>query len=208
MNLEQIAIFAPSFLFAVTIHEYSHAYVANRLGDPTAEVQGRLTLNPIKHLDPLGVICFFIMKIGWAKPVPVNPVYFKNPVSDMAWVAFAGPASNLLMAFASGVALKFTLVFHGFLTEYIAVPLEIMLDASIWVNVMLAVLNMIPVPPLDGSRILKNILPSELVAAYARFESYGIIILLFLFYFTGAFDKVFLPMINFGYMLVKSFLGI
>lgn len=207
MNLQQIAIYAPSFLFALTIHEYSHGYVANRLGDPTASLMGRLTLNPLKHLDPMGVICFFIMKIGWAKPVPVNPRYFKNPKEDMLWVALAGPGANFLLALASGIALKSILILHALIPAYVSVPLAMVFDASIWVNVMLAVFNLIPIPPLDGSRILQGILPPDLAASYARFESYGLIILLFLFYFTGVFKKVFLPVIYFCYMSVKIFFG-
>ncbi len=207
MNLQQIAIYAPSFLFALTIHEYSHGYVANRLGDPTASLMGRLTLNPLKHLDPMGVICFFIMKIGWAKPIPVNPRYFKNPKQDMLWVALAGPGANFLLALASGMALKSILVLHALIPAYVSVPLEMVFDASIWVNVMLAVFNLIPIPPLDGSRVLQGILPPKLAASYARFESYGLIILLFLFYFTGVFQKVFLPVIYLGYMSVKVLFG-
>ena len=207
MNLQQIAIYAPSFLFALTIHEYSHGYVANRLGDPTASLMGRLTLNPLKHLDPMGVICFFIMKIGWAKPIPVNPRYFKNPKQDMLWVALAGPGANFLLALASGMALKSILVLHALIPAYVSVPLEMVFDASIWVNVMLAVFNLIPIPPLDGSRVLQGILPPKLAASYARFESYGLIILLFLFYFTGVFQKVFLPVIYLGYMSVKIVFG-
>ncbi|MCK5322808.1 MAG: site-2 protease family protein [Desulfobulbaceae bacterium] len=207
MDFQQIAIYAPSFLFALTIHEYSHGYVANRLGDPTASLMGRLTLNPLKHLDPMGVICFFIMKIGWAKPIPVNPRYFKNPKQDMLWVALAGPGANFLLALASGMALKSILVLHALIPAYVSVPLEMVFDASIWVNVMLAVFNLIPIPPLDGSRVLQGILPPKLAASYARFESYGLIILLFLFYFTGVFQKVFLPVIYLGYMSVKVLFG-
>lgn len=207
MDFQQIAIYAPSFLFALTIHEYSHGYVANRLGDPTAALMGRLTLNPLKHLDPMGVICFLVMKIGWAKPIPVDPRYFKNPKKDMLWVALAGPGANFLLALASGMALKFILVFHAFIPVYVSVPFEKVLDASIWVNVMLAIFNLIPIPPLDGSRILQAFLPHNLAVSYARFESYGLIVLLFLFYFTGVFQKVFLPVIYFGYILVRVLFG-
>jgi len=208
MNLQQIAIFAPAFLFALTIHEYSHGYIANRLGDPTAANLGRLTLNPLKHLDPMGVLCFLIMKIGWAKPVPVNPRYFKNPKRDMLWVSIAGPGSNLLLAFASGIALKFVLISVSVFPAYIFVPLEQIFDASIWVNVMLALFNLIPIPPLDGSKILQGILPTDLASSYARFESYGLILLLFLFYFTGVFKNVFLPVIYFGDRLIRVLCGI
>ena len=109
--IQQIIILAPPLLFALTIHEFSHGYIAHQLGDPTAKRMGRLTLNPLKHLDPLGVLAFIIMKIGWAKPVPVDPRYFKNPLKDMLWVALAGPAANLMTAIASSLAAQLLVSF-------------------------------------------------------------------------------------------------
>ncbi len=120
--LLQIIILAPPFLFALTVHELAHGYIAYRLGDPTAKEAGRLTMNPLKHLDPLGVLAFIIMKIGWAKPVPVDPRYFRNPRKDMLSVALAGPASNLLLAIASALLLQ-VLVRFPFLPLAIIQPL-------------------------------------------------------------------------------------
>ena len=130
---------APPLLLALTLHEYAHGYVAYRLGDPTARDAGRLTLNPLSHLDPIGTIAFFFIKFGWAKPVPVNPYYFKNPRQDMLWVALAGPVTNLLLAVASALLLKAmigtaTLIPYSPMLEAILVPLYNMLVASVWMT--------------------------------------------------------------------------
>ncbi|NQS70776.1 MAG: site-2 protease family protein [Desulfobulbaceae bacterium] len=194
--LLQIIILAPPFLFALTVHELAHGYIAYRLGDPTAKEAGRLTMNPLKHLDPLGVLAFIIMKIGWAKPVPVDPRYFRNPRKDMLSVALAGPASNLLLAIASALLLQ-VLVRFPFLPLAILQPLAHMLVASVWINLMLAVFNLLPIPPLDGSKILMGILPPQAAYNYARLEPFGFVLVLVLFY-TGVIGKIILPIIHFS----------
>ncbi|MGI6638550.1 MAG: site-2 protease family protein [Desulfobulbus sp.] len=194
--LLQIIILAPPFLFALTVHELAHGYIAYRLGDPTAKEAGRLTMNPLKHLDPLGVLAFIIMKIGWAKPVPVDPRYFRNPRKDMLSVALAGPASNLLLAIASALLLQ-VLVRFPFLPLAIIQPLAHMLVASVWINLMLAVFNLLPIPPLDGSKILMGILPPQAAYNYARLEPFGFVLVLVLFY-TGVIGKIIMPIIHFS----------
>ncbi|RUM37801.1 MAG: site-2 protease family protein [Desulfobulbus sp.] len=200
--VQQLVILAPPFLFALTFHELAHGYVAWRLGDPTAKDAGRLTMNPIKHLDPIGVIAFFIMKIGWAKPVPVNPNYFQNPRKGMLIVALAGPLANVLMAVISAVLVKLFLAFQV-LPIFILKPMVGMLVASVWINIMLAVFNCLPIPPLDGSKVLMGVLPPDAARSYAQFERYGFIVLLALFY-TGVIDKVIVPIISFANNLLLS----
>jgi Zn-dependent protease len=194
--IQQLIILAPPFLFALTFHELAHGYVAWKLGDPTAKNAGRLTMNPLKHLDPLGVIAFIIMKIGWAKPVPVNPNYFKDPQKGMLVVALAGPAANVVTAIASAILVKF-LVTMPFLPIYVLKPLMGMLVASVWINIMLAVFNCLPIPPLDGSRVLMGVLPPDAARSYAKLEPFGFILLLVLFY-AGLIGKVILPIIHFA----------
>lgn len=194
--IQQIVILAPPLLFALTFHELAHGYVAWNLGDPTAKNAGRLTMNPLKHLDPLGVIAFIIMKIGWAKPVPVNPVYFKDPRKGMLLVALAGPGANLLLAVVSALLVKF-LVAVQFLPLFILRPVGSMLVASVWINIMLAVFNCLPIPPLDGSKVLMGILPPDMARSYEKFEPFGFILLLFLFYI-GLLSKVIMPIISFA----------
>ena len=199
---------APPLLLALTLHEYAHGYVAYRLGDPTARNAGRLTLNPLSHLDPIGTIAFFFIKFGWAKPVPVNPYYFKNPRQDMLWVALAGPVTNLLLAVASALLLKAmigtaTLIPYSPMLEAILVPLYNMLVASVWINLVLCIFNFLPIPPLDGGRILTGLLPEDLARTYASFERYGFIVILLLA-FSGVLGTVIFPVIRFANNLLLS----
>ncbi|MGD9948519.1 MAG: site-2 protease family protein [Desulfobulbus sp.] len=199
--MRQLIIQAPPLLFALTVHELAHGYVAWRLGDPTAKNEGRLTLNPLKHLDPLGVLAFIIMKIGWAKPVPVDPRYFRNPRKDMLKVALAGPGANVLLAIASAAIAHMVVNFLTFLPYAILQPLISMLIASVWINIMLAVFNCIPIPPLDGSKVLMGLLPPESARSFAKLEPYGFFILLALFY-TGMISWLIMPIIRFSQSLL------
>ena len=180
-----LALLLAAVLVATTCHEFAHAYVANRLGDPTAAQLGRLSLNPVKHLDLLGTLFFVLFGFGWAKPVPVNPANFRNPRQGMLQVALAGPLANVTVAFLLGVVGR-TLAPGG------SVLLMEMLAFVAWINVILAVFNLIPIPPLDGSRILEAVLPSEHAYAYTRFQPYGVVVLLLLLY-TGVVGRVMLP---------------
>lgn len=194
--IQQLAIQLPPLLFALTVHELAHGWVAFRLGDPTAKMAGRLTMNPLKHLDPLGVLAFVIMKIGWAKPVPVDPRYFRNPQKDMLLVALAGPGANVLLALASALLAR-VLVSVPVLPLFVLQPLVGMLVASVWINIMLAVFNIIPIPPLDGSKVLMGVLPPEAARSFTRIEPFGFFILLALFY-TGVIGGLILPIIRFA----------
>ena len=199
--LQEIIILGPPLLFALTLHEYAHGYVARLFGDPTAANMGRLTLNPLKHLDPIGVICFILIKIGWAKPVPVDPRYFKDPRRDMIWVSLAGPGINFILAVISVLMVRLLFATSTLWPFFIISPLIKMLGASIWINLLLAVFNLLPLPPLDGSKILMGLLPEKTAVAYARVEPYGFIIMLVLFY-TGILPKIILPIISFAQRLI------
>lgn len=195
-----IVIYAPPLLFALTMHELAHGYIAYRLGDPTAKEAGRLTMNPFKHLDPLGVLAFVLMKIGWARPVPVDPRYFRNPRKDMLVVALAGPAANVLLAVASALLLQ-VLLRLSFLPSGVGEPLGLMVEASVWINVMLAVFNLLPIPPLDGSKILMGILPPQAAYSYAKLEPFGFLLVLGLF-FTGVIGWLIMPIVSFSTRLL------
>jgi len=146
---EVLVLLIPVLLFALVFHEFSHAWVANKLGDPTARYAGRLTLNPMAHLDPIGGLMILFVGFGWAKPVPVDIRYLSNPRVDMMKIAFAGPASNLLLAFIGGTILRLGFV-HG--------TMAMMIMFFTQINIMLAVFNMIPIAPLDGSQIFSGLL--------------------------------------------------
>ncbi len=206
--ITELIILAPPLLFALTFHEFAHGFVAFRLGDPTARDAGRLTLNPLKHLDPLGTIAFFFIKLGWAKPVPVNPRYFQNPKKDMLWVALAGPATNLFLAVLSALLTKTLWVLAEVLpysaaTEAVIVPLNGMLIASVWINLVLCIFNFLPIPPLDGSRILMGLLPDRLALSYMQIERFGFVIILVLA-FSGLLSKAIVPIISFANSLLLS----
>ena len=180
MNFTMILVLAPPILFALAFHEFSHGWVANRLGDPTAKNAGRLTLNPISHLDPIGTIMLFIVHFGWAKPVPVNPVNLRDPKKDMLWVSLAGPASNMLLALAFGLAVRMVGM-PGFslgASSGAYQLLQIMLVYGVIINLALAVFNLIPIPPLDGSKIMHALLPYRYEEQYARFEQFGPMLLI------------------------------
>ncbi len=199
--VQKIALMAPGFLLAITVHEFTHGYVAYKLGDPTAKLAGRLTFNPISHLDVLGTVFLVLTQfIGWAKPVPVDPRYLRNPKRDMLWISLGGPAANLV------AAVFLTLVLHalaffaggsiGSLGSFFLGPFFGILVFGIQINVILALFNMIPVPPLDGSKILEGLLPRRYAYQYSQLEPYGFIILVLLM-FSGAINYVLVPPIRF-----------
>lgn len=206
--ITEFIILAPPLLLALTFHEFAHGYVAYMLGDPTAKMAGRLTLNPIKHLDPLGTIAFFLIKFGWAKPVPVNGSFFKNPRKDMLWVALAGPMTNLALAVISAVVAKLVLTLYPILpssslTQAVIIPLFAMLKASVWINLVLCIFNFLPIPPLDGSRILMGLLPDKMAHTYASYEKYGFVIIMLLV-FTNILPRLIGPVIHFANNLLLS----
>ncbi|OAG28343.1 site-2 protease family protein [Thermodesulfatator autotrophicus] len=201
-DLRILIIMAMPLLAAVTVHEYAHGWVAYKLGDPTAKMAGRLTLNPIRHLDFFGTLAFIITQaIGWARPVPVDPRNLRDPRRDMMLVALAGPSANFLLAIAFAIMLRFfDLIIWplSWLGKDIAVffgkPIFLMLAIGIQLNIGLGVFNLLPVPPLDGSKILMGLLPRELAYKYSRLEPYGFIVLLLLI-FTGVIQKILLPVV-------------
>ena len=201
-------LYLPILFFSIILHEYAHGYIACRNGDDTAYVMGRLTFNPLKHIDMMGSIivplaCYFtgMPLFGWAKPVPVNPYRLNNIKNDMAKVAFAGPASNLLLALAAALFLKFIVVFMPSNITLIKV-----LFYTIFINAFLAIFNLMPVPPLDGSKILVRFLPDNLAAKYMGLERYGLLIVVILIV-TGVFSKVVAPIATFVFNLILTFIG-
>ncbi|MCH8028891.1 MAG: site-2 protease family protein [Candidatus Dadabacteria bacterium] len=206
LDVETIILMAPVILLALTVHEFCHAWAAYRLGDDTARLQGRLTLNPIAHLDIFGTILFFIAGFGWAKPVPVNPLNLKDPKKDMMFIAFAGPASNVVMALAAGLVIRVLIPMHLDINSPIIEMVFKLLMITVYLNLALAVFNMIPLPPLDGSRILYGILPREQANTYAKIEPYGVMILFAIFIFGG---RVFHTLIWYPIsILVRLFSGL
>jgi Zn-dependent protease len=176
--LLNLILMAPALLLAVTVHELAHGLVADRLGDPTARLQGRLTLNPLPHIDPLGALAFVLAGFGWAKPVPVNAYNLRHPRRDMGWIAVAGPASNFLVAFLGLVAL--VVLRRSTDVPFITGPLEGILAYVYQFNLVLAIFNLIPLPPLDGGHFLPYFLPRGSWSVLHQLEQYGPLILLLL----------------------------
>lgn len=184
------------FIIAMVIHEVAHGLVAYKLGDPTAKYEGRLTLNPIKHIDPFGTIILpiWLMIInspvifGWAKPVPINLFGLRNPKRDIMWVGLAGPLANIIFAFVLAALLRLFPAIY-------ASPFGRVIAYSILLNLFLAAFNLIPIPPLDGSRVMFGILPTEIAIKYMSIERYGIIILFFLLWF-GFVDWFVIPLVG------------
>lgn len=189
-GLDVLILRAAAVLLALAIHEYAHAVAAVKLGDPGPKYDGRLTLNPFAHLDPIGTIMLFLFSFGWAKPVMVDPTHFKNPRRGMMWVALAGPASNIVMAFVLSRIFPWviTLVPAGAVTAT-----QLFFVVAIQLNIWLAVFNMLPLPPLDGSKVLAGILPRRYAFHYYRLESYGTVILILLVV-SGAIGRVLQPL--------------
>lgn len=200
-TISRVILLAPLVLLAVTIHELAHGYVAYRLGDGTAKAAGRLTMNPLKHLDLIGTLVFFITQmIGWAKPVPVNPLNFKNPRKDMVWVSLAGPAANLALAFVLGLAYKFlgSLRIGPDLQWALSTlqTLYLMTYIGASINIGLAVFNLIPVPPLDGFHVLEWFLPRDLVIKIQSINPLIWMAILLGLIYLGALDRIVYPIIR------------
>ncbi len=204
--IQKISIYALPVIFAITVHEAAHGYAARYFGDLTAHHQGRITLNPIKHIDPIGTILVPMIAMlvggilfGWAKPVPVNFGQLKHPKKDMLWVAAAGPFSNFLMAIFWALMLNFA----GHAGQF-ALPLSLMAQAGVLINVVLMVLNLLPLPPLDGGRIAISLLPNHLAYQFSKIERYGFIILIGLLA-TGLLSKILDPIVI-GFVKLISWL--
>lgn len=206
LNLvQEIAIYALPVIFAITLHEAAHGYVARYFGDSTAYVLGRVSLNPMRHIDPVGTVLvplliLFMSRMfgaggilfGWAKPVPVNFAGLRHPKRDMLWVAAAGPFANLVMALLWALSLKFALVAPQ---NLFTLPLSLMAKAGITINLVLMLLNLLPILPLDGGRIVVSLLPNRLAYSFSRLEPYGFPILLLLL-FTNLLGAILNPMVN------------
>ncbi len=193
--IQQIAIYAVPLFLGIICHEVAHGYVSYLLGDPTAKNAGRLTLNPLKHLDLVGTLVFLITRmIGWAKPVPINPGYYQNPRKGIVLVSLAGPATNFVLA------ALFYLLYRGLaavimssdpqLSSYVLYPAVNIAAAGTIINIVLGTFNLIPIPPLDGSKVLAVMLPPRMAAKYMKLERYGFIILILLV-MTGVFEGFF-----------------
>lgn len=210
--LYTIAVWLIPVLFAITLHEVSHGWVANILGDNTAKRLGRLTINPIKHIDPVGTIVVPIFMalvspfvMGWAKPVPVDPRQFKSPLLDMALVALAGPVSNFFMAcfWAGFIQLTASLLAPSSTLLF----LSKMGEAGIMINVLLMVLNLLPIPPLDGGRVVAGLLPQSLAIHFIRLERFGMVIVIVLLV-TGMLGKILWPLMQHFINMIAFIFGL
>ena len=210
--IQKIAVYALPVIFAITIHEAAHGYVAKYFGDNTAYKLGRISLNPLKHIDLFGTILLPALTLalggilfGWAKPVPVNFDNLRNPKKDMLWVAAAGPASNLVMAVFWALVLHFAIGSHQDLNDIsptsTAYFLAKMSLAGISINIVLMVLNLLPMPPLDGGRIAVSLLPDKMAYQFAQFVRYGFIVLIALMA-SGVLSPILMPFINFFNRLI------
>ena len=207
-----IAVWAAPILFAITLHEAAHGWVAYKLGDPTAKSRGRITLNPIKHIDPMGtvVVPLFLAMVspfvmGWAKPVPVEPRYFKSPLLDMALVAVAGPVSNFIMAclWAMFIVISNSVMSASPTLSFLAE----MGEKGIIINVVLMVLNLLPILPLDGGRVLAGVLPTSLAIPFMRMERFGMLIVLLLL-FSGILGKIMWPLVVHFVKIISTIFGL
>lgn len=201
--ISKLSIMLVPALLAITMHEVAHGYVAERFGDPTARLLGRLNFNPLRHLDPIGTVAIFVFGFGWARPVPVNAGNLRHPKRDMIWVSLAGPLTNLLLAVLSAFLLRgmgwleaSSLVENSGQFAQILKPLRMMAGFSLYINVLLGIFNLLPVPPLDGGKILTGILPERQALLINRLEPFGFMLILFLVFFTDLWSLGLAPIIN------------
>ncbi len=190
-RLAELLLSLPAVLWAITFHEFCHGYAAYRLGDPTAMRSGRLTLNPLAHLDPIGALMLLIARFGWAKPVPIDPRYFRNPRRDMVIVSMAGAAGNIATAFGVGILMR--ILPRAILMNYAALNFLVLM---VFINLGLAVFNLLPIPPLDGSKVLYVFLPPRWMEAFYHLERFGMPILMILVIF-GVVQRVMTPVVLF-----------
>lgn len=202
-SLYRYLIYGIALLTALPFHECAHAWTANKLGDPTARINGRMTLNPLAHLDPFGALLMIFTGIGWAKPVPINARNFKHPKWGMAISSLAGPVSNLLLAYLSMILWKITTIVSYYHSGFFVQNLITIFATMVSINIGLAVFNFIPIPPLDGSRILNLFLPERTYFSIMRYERYAMLALMIAVYFglldgpLGFFRHLALNSINF-----------
>lgn len=211
--IQKIAVWIIPLLFAITLHEVAHGWVASFFGDKTAKLSGRLSVNPIHHIDLIGTIVIptatlFLGGVifGWAKPVPVDPRNLRHPKRDMAFVALAGPLANLVMAIAWAGVAKIGMIISANGNQWLGLPLSYMGGAGVMVNVVLGVLNLIPLPPLDGSKILASLLSGRAAYQFARMEPYSLLILLILL-LTGVLSFVLGPPVTFLIYWISQIFG-
>ena len=207
--LLKLSIMLVPGLMAITFHEVSHGFIAYRFGDNTARGLGRLTLNPIKHLDIIGTIMIIVVGIGWAKPVPVNFNNLRNPKQDMIRVAAAGPLTNMIIALLSALLIRIIVPMTEPLPDsswlqIFLEPILLMLAFSIYINLLLAIFNLLPLPPLDGGRVLMGLLPYRQAAALGKIEPYGMIIIIVLVFFTDLFRYTILPLLGAAVHLIAG----
>lgn len=184
----------PAVLIAIVLHEWAHGFISYKLGDPSPKVEGRLSLNPLKHLDPVGTLCLLFFRFGWAKPVQVNPNYYKDRKMGMMWTALAGPIMNFIISFLTILIVIIILkLFPNFILTDLGYYVYNVLLVTSFLSISLGVFNLIPIPPLDGSKILFAILPEDMYFAYMKYERYGMILLVILLY-SGVFSMILSPL--------------
>jgi len=199
--LLKVSVMLVPALLAVTMHEVAHGFIAEKLGDPTARLLGRLTLNPIKHLDPIGTIALLVFGFGWARPVPVNANNLRRSQKDMIWVSLAGPAANLMLAIFCALLLRVVVAIAASLSEHSPLlpminPVGLMAAFGLYINIILCLFNLLPIPPLDGGRVLMGILPEQQAQMLRRVEPFGLLLIVFLIFGTSIWKTAFGPAVH------------